>query len=146
MPQDMNGLAQLSAFAADAEQSMKSLEERMAEFSRAFSRSMETALKSGREFDDMLRNIALSISGLALDHALDPVESFLAQAFGGPQGAATAQQASAGATAPLQNAAAAQLAPITFNVQAADASSFAKSQTQIAAALARAVRIGVGYL
>ncbi len=109
-------------------------------FSRVFATSLRDAAFSGRDLDNTLRSIALRISGLALDKAFAPLDGLLSSALSGalsglspPASSSPAGGAGLPATRPLS---------VVMNVNAADAASFRKSETQISALLARAVNRG----
>jgi len=104
-------------------------------FGRIFAGTMSRAVLSGRDLDDTLRSIALRFADLALGKALAPLENALSGLVGGllsgaGQGAATGTGLASAATR------------IVFNVASQDSASFAKSEGQITAMLARAVGRG----
>jgi phage-related minor tail protein len=138
MANEDQGLRNIGQAATDAEEKMRELGDRASEFAAIFSNSMRSAMQTGQEFDDMLRDIGSRVASMALRDAFAPFEqllgSSLAAAFGanGPQSPATPVSPANGRTG----------GPISLNIQTTDSSSFAKSQSQIFAAFARAVRQG----
>lgn len=58
-------------------------------FSRTFTRSMASAVRSGRSFGDTLRGLALDLSNMALKAGLKPLEDLFAQGVGSLVGALT---------------------------------------------------------
>ena len=105
-------------------------------FAASFTGAMARAVRSGRSFEDSLRDIALSMSNVALKAGLKPLEA----AFSNTLSSLTTSVATSltgrggGNLAP-----AAKLPPVNVSIQAADPAAFAKSQAQISATLAKAV-------
>jgi len=154
-------------------------------FGRTMVRSFASALISGRKFSDVLRSLALSLSGQALSAAIKPLSNAVGGLFGSifgsadgnvfsggkikpfanggivnsptlfPMRGATGLMGEAGPEAilPLARASDGQLGvkagggsgqPITINmnISTPDAGGFQKSQTQIAAMMARSIQRG----
>jgi hypothetical protein len=112
---------------------MRSISQSTESFARLFASSMSAAVISGRDFDDTLRSIAMRASALSLSQAFRPLEDLAGRlvsgGFPGGSGEGGAGSGVRGST-------------INFNVQANDAASFRKSESQIATMLARAVARG----
>ena len=102
-------------------------------FGRIFAGTMSRAVISGRDLDDTLRSIALRFADMALGKALAPLENALSGLAGG---------LFSGAAAPAGSGLAPAATKIVFNVASQDSASFAKSEGQITAMLARAVGRG----
>ncbi|MCO5063114.1 MAG: phage tail tape measure protein [Rhizobiaceae bacterium] len=159
-------------------------------FGSILTSGLRSAAVSGKELDDVLRQIGLNIAGMALNRGLAPLgnmfNSMFSGLFGGitgfakggvpgkvvpfasggvvsspsyfPMGGGLGLMGEAGSEAimPLQRTADGRLgvasnggaAPmnVVFNVNAQDASSFRKSESQITGMLARAVRRGARSL
>jgi len=145
-------------------------------FSGTISRAFRDAVVGGKEFDDILKGLALRLSGMALNAALKPIESGIGSLLSGlvgslggvkpfAKGGVVASptyfplsgglglmgEAGAEAVMPLSRGPDGRLgvsgggsAPVTVNIaiQTPDAASFRKSETQVAATLARAVGRG----
>ena len=180
------------------ENSMKEIEAIAKSFGQTFTRTLSTSIIQGKSFESTLRSIGTSLSKLALNAALKPLEKMVSGIFGsrltpsptmpgpliqlpfanggaigagGPipfaKGGVVASpsyfnfkggtglmgEAGAEAILPLSRGPDGKLgvatgksnaAPtyITFNVNATDASSFQRSESQITAMLARAVSRG----
>jgi hypothetical protein len=114
--------------------------------SRAF---LDLAVK-GKSFEDVLKNLALRLSNIALNAAFKPLEQSLSQGFSsifsGSSGGSgfVSDSVSGGGFSPFTSIAQAPRgeAPITVNIQTADVESFKRSETQVAAVLARSVARG----
>jgi phage-related minor tail protein len=177
---------------ADTEPLKRSLET-LQDMSQRFGAQLTSALRSavvdGRELDAVLRQVALSLAGMALQRGLQPLQNLAGGLFsnifgamagavpfasggvvpfagGGVVAAPTyfpiggrlglAGEAGAEAILPLQRGADGRLgvaaggggAPVNvvFNVTAADAASFRKSEAQVTGMLARAVARGTRAL
>ncbi|GIL03334.1 MAG: hypothetical protein BroJett030_32330 [Alphaproteobacteria bacterium] len=132
MPNDAPIVIRADTSGYDA--AMRDIARSTEQFGRVFAATMRRAVLSGRDLDDTLRSVALRFADLALGRALAPIESaiggLLSGAFAGHSGATPAVGA---APAP---------ANIVFNVTTPDVAGFAKSQAQVSAMLARAVRHG----
>lgn len=159
-------------------------------FGSQMTAGLRSAVVSGKELDDVLRQIGLNIAGMALNKGLAPLggmfNSMFSGLFGGampfakggvpgqivpfasggvvsspsyfPMGSGLGLMGEAGAEAimPLQRTADGRLgvaasgggAPVNvvFNVNAQDAGSFRKSESQITGMLARAVQRGTRSL
>lgn len=132
--------------------------ERMSDrFGAAFGSALKGAVRDGREFDDVLRGLALRLSSIALDAAIRPVETGVSSILSGLVGGlAGAVAGSFGGGAPssvpgavplpamrMGGTTAMRAAPsVTLNVQTPDAASFRRSEAQIAAMLARTAARG----
>lgn len=120
------------------------LERLSGRFASAFSSSLRSAIADGREFEDVLRGLALRLSSLALDAAVAPLEqgasNVLSNIVGGLTGALTGAVAPpASVPVPTMRSDLGQRAAqnVTLNVSTPDAASFRRSEGQIAAMLAR---------
>ncbi|MBB3971942.1 phage tail tape measure protein [Hansschlegelia beijingensis] len=138
-------------------------------FGRALGDALEGGVVRGRSLTDVLRGLGARLSALALSAALKPVENALGGLFSnltrgllggvapfaaGGQLSAPGVLASGGAASALADpgaappparggpAAAAATAPVTVNIATPDIEGFRRSETQVAAALARAVARG----
>ncbi|MEZ5872413.1 MAG: hypothetical protein R3D32_11360 [Nitratireductor sp.] len=126
----------ITADTAAFEASMRDISQSAERFGSVFARSMREAAVSGRDLDETLRSVALRIADMALDKAFAPLEqmagNLIQSVFAGGQSASANPVQLSGSG--RQN--------ITFNVQSASPSAFAKSQSQISAMLARTVKTG----
>ncbi len=137
-------------------------------FGRALGDALEGGVVRGRSLTDVLRGLGARLSALALSAALKPVENALGGLFSnltrgllggvapfaaGGQLSAPGVLASGGAASALADpgpaqphargpVAAAATAPVTVNIATPDIEGFRRSETQVAAALARAVARG----
>ncbi len=121
--------ADISGFEAAMADMSRSTEQ----FGASFARTMRQAVVSGRDLEDTLRALALRMSANALDRAFAPVEQAVGSLFGSlfsPPAMGGGGNGGAAATS------------VIFNVAAADAASFRKSENQISSMLARAVSRG----
>jgi hypothetical protein len=141
------------------------LEARSRSFGSALTDALKGAVLDGDSLTEVLQNIAMRFSSIALDVGLAPLQNSLTSVFSGltsslsnslavaggggmgiPAAAAPAIAGDgAGAPAILSPAAAAaggSPTQVFFNVQAADAQSFRRSESQINAMLVRAVGRG----
>jgi hypothetical protein len=120
-------------------------------FSTAMARAFTQATVGGRQFDDVLKSLALRLSNLAVTQAFKPITQGifggLGDFFGGTSplatqvGAAPAGIALAGSPAGSGPAAAA--APnVTVQIATPDAASFRRSEAYITGQIARAVARG----
>ena len=104
-------------------------------FAASFTGAMARAVRSGRSFEDTLRDIALSMSNVALKAGLKPLESVVSGTLTSlATSVASSFTGGSGGLAP-----AAKLPPVNVSIQASDPAAFAKSQAQISATLATAV-------
>ena len=117
-------------------------------FARAFTGAMARAVRSGRSFEDTLRSIGQSLSNVALNTALKPLEGLVSsgiESLASSVGSSIGSSASpagpvAGAPAPRSTMrSATALPPVTVNISTPDPSAFSKSQAQVATTLAGAV-------
>jgi hypothetical protein len=119
-------------------------------FGRAMTSAFRQAAFEGRKLEDVLRSIALSLSGRALSAALAPIGQGIGDAIGGvfgagavarggPVGGGAARPASGARPAARQGQAPVH---VTFNVTTPDAQSFRRAEAEVSAMLARAVARG----
>lgn len=110
-------------------------------FAASFTGAMSRAVKSGRSFEDTLRDIALSMSNVALRASLKPLENAISgtlSSIGTSIASSLTGGAGGGPLAPSV-ASIAKAPPVNVTIQASDPAAFAKSQAQVAATLATAV-------
>ncbi|MCB1429960.1 MAG: hypothetical protein KDJ66_12685 [Nitratireductor sp.] len=133
-PQD--GVIRISADTSAFDAAMRDISQSAERFGSSFSRSMREAAISGRDLDDTLRGLALRLADLALEKAFAPLDQLAGNLFQSLASAGLSSQSGSSQASAIarQN--------ITFNVQASSPSAFAKSQGQISAMLARAVKSG----
>ena len=113
-------------------------------FAASFTGAMERAVRSGRSFEDTLRDIALSMSNVALQAGLKPLEAAVSNTLSSLASAAVSSLAGGfgggfGGGAAARTAPGAKLPAVNVSIQAADPAAFAKSQAAISATLAKAV-------
>lgn len=172
MERDDDGFARQMAEADHLTDVFDDLEARSRSFGAALTGALKSATVDGRALEDVLRSLAARMSAIALSSGLKPLEGLLARGIGGligsvtpfakggvvsaptyfPNGAGIGLMGEAGAEAilPLKRgpdgalgvAAGGGGTRIIFNVTAADAVSFRKSEGQIAAMLTRTVGRG----
>jgi phage-related minor tail protein len=124
------------------------LESRSRAFGSAVTTALEGAVLDGHGLADVLRDIATRFSAIALDAGLQPLQNSLTSVFssltGALAGSLSTPGGSATATAAQASPASAQNAAtqVYFNVQATDAESFRRSESQINTMLTRAVGRG----
>lgn len=153
-------------------------------FGRTMVRSFAGAVVSGRKFSDVLRSLALSLSGQALSAAIKPLGNAIGGLFGSILGSAKGNVFSAGKVKPFANGGVVnsptlfpmrgatglmgeagpeailplargpdgqlgvksggggQAITVTMNISTPDVVGFQKSQTQIAAMMARSIQRG----
>ena len=128
------GAIRISADTSAFDAAMRDISQSAERFGSTFSRSMREAVTSGRDLDDTLRGLALRFADLALDKAFAPLDQLAGNLFQAFASAGQSLQSAQGSSAGRQN--------ITFNVQSSSPAAFAKSQGQISALLARAVKTG----
>lgn len=111
-------------------------------FAAAFTGAMSRAVRSGRSFEDTLADIALSMSRVALQAGLKPLERAVSGALTQLAGSVTSTLLGGGGGG-FGGASARMAAPampaVNVSIQAADPAAFEKSQAQVAATLATAV-------
>jgi len=122
------------------------------QFARVLATSFTDVAVRGRGVGDVLSGLAAKLSQLAVQAAFKPLEMGLGQIFQGLLGGADPFAGgtagiipfgSAGASAASGSGAALlRAAPIIVNVTTPDAESFQRSETQIAAMVARAASLG----
>ena len=128
MPQaiDLEVNADLSGFTA----AMKELEASADRVGDAVSTAFRKAVVEGESFGDVLRDLAVRLSSIALDAALAPLEEGVSDLF---STLARSLADAAPAAAPANAAA----APVTVNITTPDVEGFRRSQGQVAALVAR---------
>jgi hypothetical protein len=134
--------------AAPVAEALRELEGLADGFGRAMTSAFRQAVVDGKRLEDVLRSIALSLSGRALSAALAPIGQGIGDAIGGlfdagavARGAAAmgdARPASASGSVRQGNAP----VHVTFNVTTPDAQSFRRAEAEVSAMLARAVARG----
>lgn len=112
------------------------------DFGRIFTSTIKSAVISGNSLEDSLRSIALRISGLALNKSLAPLESLVGSFVGNLANSVLGPSSGGGSPLGIGLQSGAAPTNIAFNVNATDATSFAQSEGQISALLARAVARG----
>jgi hypothetical protein len=120
----------------------------------SFGQVMTTALRQsvieGKQLQDVLRSLVLSLSSRALNQALAPIGQGIGSLLSGGLGgllrnAPVGEQAPVGSGLPSgtkPEAATPRGVNVVFNVTTPDAQSFRRSETEVAAMLARAVGRG----
>ncbi len=171
--------ADTSAF----DRALTDLEKRSSSFGRSLTTSLKSAIVSGRGLEDVLRGLASSLAGTALNAGLQPLQNLVSSAFGGVLGGigsivpfakggvvssptyfgmgggalGLTGEAGAEAILPLARGADGRLGvasggngakpvQVVFNMTSPDAASFRKSEAQLSAMLAGAVRRGARRL
>lgn len=74
------------SFRADTqelENALKNLEDRSRQFGAVLTSALKGAVVNGRSLEDTLKGIALSLSGMALDAALKPLQGLFSSMFSG---------------------------------------------------------------
>lgn len=128
-----------------------------ARFGATMARSLGQAAASGRDLGDVLRNLALSLSAQALSAGLAPLSRLVGGLFasampgagaGGGDALSSLAASAVGALATAASPAARTAASpsVTVNIATPDVESFRRSQSQVAASLARGVSLGVRNL
>jgi hypothetical protein len=125
------------------------LEARSRSFGSALTDALKGAVLDGDSLTEVLQNIATRFSSIALDVGLAPLQNSFTSAFSGLTTSLSNSLAVAGgggvavpAAAPATIAGGGNPTQVFFNVQAADAQSFRRSESQINAMLTRAVGRG----
>jgi hypothetical protein len=103
-------------------------------FGTTMSRAFASAIVDGRTLSEVLRTLMLSLSRQALSAALKPLTELVLGGVGGAQPFAVRTTASGVSTA---RSPAAPVA-VTVNIHTPDVEGFRRSQSEIAAAIARA--------
>ena len=119
-------------------------------FGATMARSLGQAAASGRDLGDVLRGLALSLSAQALSAGLAPLSRLAGSMFAGagPGGGDALSSLAASAAGALASAASPAAWPagaspsVTVNIATPDVESFRRSQSQVAASLARGVSRG----
>jgi phage-related minor tail protein len=187
MPTQIDDLTiRVSADTAPCRAALQDLGREATSFSAAITGAFKSAIAGGRDFESVLKSLALKLAGIAFDRALAPMSNAIGGAidnlfgaFGLAQGGAVGGgqvkpfarggvvatpsffplgrglgmmgEAGAEAVLPLARGSDGRLGirsdgerpiVVTFNVTAADADSFRKSEAQVSAMLARAVGRG----
>lgn len=127
-----------------------------ARFGATMARSLGQAAASGRDLGDVLRSLALSLSAQALSAGLAPLSRLVGGLFagatpgegaGGGDALSSLAASAVGALVPTAASAARAAAPsVTVNIATPDVESFRRSQSQVAAGLARGVSRGLRNL
>ncbi|MGU3399797.1 phage tail tape measure protein [Brucellaceae bacterium D45D] len=171
--------ADTSAF----DRALTDLEKRSSSFGRSLTSSLKSAIVSGRGLEDVLRGLASSLAGTALNAGLQPLQNLVSSTLGGVLGGiggivpfakggivssptyfgtgggtlGLTGEAGAEAILPLARGADGRLGvayggngnkpvQVVFNMTSPDAASFRKSEAQLSAMLAGAVRRGARRL
>ncbi len=142
----------LAAQAEPLRASLRELEGLADGFGRAMTTAFRQAAVDGRRLEDVLRSLALSLSGRALNAALAPIGQGIGGLIGGfldaggvDAGGATGLGAGApggSAQAPGATRRGGGTVNVTFNVTTPDAQSFRRAEAEVSAMLARAVARG----
>jgi hypothetical protein len=103
-------------------------------FGMTISRSFASAIIDGRTLSEVLRTLMLSLSRQALSAALKPLTELALGGVGGAQPLAARSAARAVSPAETQGAP----MSVTVNIHTPDVEGFRRSQSEIAAAIARA--------
>lgn len=119
------------------------------QFSRLLASSFTDVAVKGKNLGDVVGNLGQRLSQMALQAALRPVEQGLGQIISGLMtsgvgtgGGGTSQAGGIDRFPLFGGGNAAPPAPIVFNVAATDVESFRRSETQLAAMVARAASLG----
>jgi len=156
---ETNVVVDVSADTTQFDNAMSALNDSTKDFGRVFSSTISGAITSGKGFEDTLRSIGQKFADLALNQALKPLENIFGNLLGSPtpfnfgQRLGVMGEAGPEAIMPLKRGADGKLGVaagenagssmnVVFNVTSNDASSFKRSEGQIAAMLARAVSRG----
>ncbi len=67
----------------ELENALKNLEDRSRQFGSVLTSALKGAVVNGRSLEDTLKGIALSLSGMALDAALKPLQGLFSSMFSG---------------------------------------------------------------
>ena len=130
---DLKVNADVSGFAV----AMEELERSAGRVGDAMSAAFRKAVVEGESFGDVLRDLALRLSSIALDSALAPLERGVSDLFAG------LAEGLANAVGPTPAAASAVAAgPVTVNVTTPDVEGFRRSRGQVAALVARSAMRG----
>lgn len=89
------GSDQVDAALQETRETLAELSDLSERFARTFTRSMTSAIRSGRSFGDTLRGLALSLSDIALKAGLKPLEALISRGIG------SVVDAAAGAVVPF---------------------------------------------
>jgi phage-related minor tail protein len=76
---DVEIRADTSAF----DQALKDMEGRSKQFGSVLTNALKSAVVSGKGLEDVLRGVALSLAGMALDAGLKPLQGLLSNVFSG---------------------------------------------------------------
>lgn len=135
---------------------MTRLEGITGQFGKTLSKSLVQGIAQGKDFEDILKGMGDKLVQMSLSAALKPAEGLVNSVFGALAGTAGSLIAtslgagnvgggtSAGLFGASARAAAGPAAPMTINmaVSTPDAESFRRAESQVSAALARAVARG----
>ena len=108
-------------------------------FARALTTSFTDVALKGRDLGTVFFDLAERLAGLAVKAAEKPLEQGFSQMFSGLLGGGDLL---GGASAPQAQAARDIASSIVLNVSTPDAESFTRSETQVAAMIARAAALG----
>ena len=85
MPSELD--VEITADTKSIEQALASLEKLSASFGSQLTGALKSAVTSGKELDDILRQVGLNLAGLALNQGLKPLQSLITPLFSGLGGA-----------------------------------------------------------
>jgi hypothetical protein len=154
----MAALDELADDAAPLRAALGELEGLADQFGRAMTTAFRQSVVDGKRLEDVLRSLALSLSGRALNAALAPIGRGIGAILGGAaKGFSRSGDAGLGmgdwrqrtSASPIPNpqslggrGGGAGQVNVTFNVTTPDAGSFRRAEAEITAMLARAVARG----
>lgn len=146
---EAGGIDATLGMATQLREALDDLEGRSRAFGSALTGALKGAVIEGDSLTEVLQGLALRLSSIALDSGLAPLQTALGVSVSGLTRSLDTSLASGGGTigggaasAAPASAAANASTHVVFNVQAADADSFRRSESQINAMLARAVGRG----
>ncbi|MDM7850489.1 phage tail tape measure protein [Pseudochrobactrum kiredjianiae] len=141
------------------DRALDNLQKRSGSFGQSLTSAFKSAVTSGKGLDDVLRGLASNMASMALDAGMKPLQGLFSSMFSGlmsglGSGFGVAGEAGAEAILPLARGSDGSLGvvmgsggggrgmQINFNMSSPDAASFSRSEAQVSAMLARAVRHG----
>ena len=144
---------EITADSSGLREALGDLERMSQRFGNAFGTALKSAAVDARQFDDVLRDLALRMSTIALDAAVEPLERGVSSVLGGlansVAGALVGNSSAPVSGVPFSTrgpsspfATRSAPGPVTLNVTTPDAASFRRSEGQIAALLARTAMRG----